>query len=365
MKTFGFRPFLLAAVLLAGCAPLSDDAIRQLARESSSIRTLAESLAQADGGRVNSLDNDRFLAEVSTDTLSREQFVSTLDTHCDRAHGGTLKTSNDSFRLAPEDIRRHQLEQLAGTRGPITLYLRNALSRTLNSDVNRILRDLQDEAEADRERTLYRQASVLCTGYGSNGLLQIHYLVNYLTRDDAGHGDALWGVATESAFTDSIQSALARAETSAGRAMSEERDTVAHYKGLKDAGRLSIRASMSRPGVYGDQYRMEVELDNRTAEPVNVDPVPAVFKSAAGQSWSAAHDGWIREKAGGEAPHCRRMEGKQVQVPGGQVCAARFWLVIGGFPTPNMILSAELVDEKMELRPVTEFEVRQAEARGR
>ena len=78
MKTFGFRPFLLAAVLLAGCAPLSDDAIRQLARESSSIRTLAESLAQADGGRVNSLDNDRFLAEVSTDTLSREQFVSTL-----------------------------------------------------------------------------------------------------------------------------------------------------------------------------------------------------------------------------------------------------------------------------------------------
>jgi hypothetical protein len=347
------------AVLVSACAPLSEQAIRDLARESNSIRPLAESLAQADGGAVHSLDNDRFLAEVSADTLSREQFVQTLSTQCQRAHGGELKTSSEQFRLAPEDIREHQLRALAGRDGPITLYLGDALSRTLNSDINAAIRRLQDKAEEQRGERLYRQAALVCTSYGDNGLLRIHHLVSYLTKNSAGQGDAIWAVATESAFEEAIQDELDRAETAAGRSMSKERDNVAHYKALKNAGELVIQAELSRPGVYGDQFRMDVTLDNHTAEPVNVDPVPSILRSGAGQSWSTDHDGWIRE---GEN-HCRRLEGTRVQVPGGQECTARFWLLVGGFRMPNMLIEANLAGSTLELRPVTEFEVRRNEAR--
>lgn len=359
MNRSTFRFWVLSVVLVAGCAPLSEQAIRDLARESNSIRPLAESLAQADGGSVSSLDNDRFLAEVSADTLARDQFVETLSTQCQRAYGGSLKTSGDQFRLAPEDIREHQLRALAGRDGPITLYLGDALSRTLNSDINAAIRRLQDKAEEERDERLHRQAALVCTSYGDNGLLRIHHLVSYLTRDSAGQGDALWAVATESAFEEAIQDELDRAETAAGRSMSEDRDTVAHYKALKNAGELVIQAKLSRPGVYGDQFRMEVTLDNHTAEPVNVDPVPPGLRSAAGQSWSTAHDGWIREGDN----LCRRLEGTQVQVPGGQECTARFWLLVGGFRMPNMLMEADVAGSTLEMRPVTEFEVRRNEAR--
>lgn len=354
-----FRCWIAAVVLAAGCAPLSDQAIRDLARDADSIRPLTESLAQADGGAVNSLDNDRFLAEVSADTLSREQFVETLSTQCQRAYGGSLKTSSDQFRLAVKDIRPHQLRALAGRDGPITLYLGDALSRTLNSEVNAAARKLQDKAEEKRGERLYRQATLACTRYGDNGLLEIHHMVSYLTPDSAGQGDALWAVATASAFNDAIQQALGQAETAAGRAMSNDRDSVAHYKGLNNAGELVIQAELSRPGAYGDQFRMDVSLDNHTAEPVSVDTVPPVLRAAAGQSWSTALDGWIRE---GEN-NCRRLEGKRVQVPGGQQCTARFWLLVGGFPMPNMIMETELAGNTLELRPVTEFQVRRADAR--
>jgi len=351
--------WVLSAILVSGCAPLSDQAIRDLARESNSIRPLAESLAQADGGSVNSLDNDRFLAEVSADTLSRDQFVETLSTQCQRAHGGSLKTSGDQFRLAPEDIPRHKLRALAGRDGPITLYLGDALSRTLNSDINGAIRRLQGQAEEQRGERLYRQAALVCTSYGDNGLLRIHHLVSYLTPNSAGQGDALWAVATESAFEEPIQKALERAETAAGRSMSKERDNVARYKALKNAGKLVIRAELSRPGVYGEQFRMEVTLDNHTSGPVNVDPVPPILRSGAGQSWSTDHDGWIRE---GEN-ECRRLEGTKVQVPGGQQCTARFWLLVGGFRMPNMLLEASVAGSTLELRPVTEFQVRRNKAR--
>ena len=353
------RFWVLSVVLVAGCAPLSEEAIRDLARNTASIRPLAESLAQADGGAVSSLDNDRFLAEVSADTLSRDQFVETLSTQCQRAYGGSLKTSSDQFRLAPEDIHEHQLRALAGRDGPITLYLGDALSRTLNSDINSAIRRLQDKAEEQRSERLYRQAALVCTSYGDNGLLRIHHLVSYLTKNSAGQGDAVWAVATGSALDEAIQDALERAETAAGRDMSEERDRVAHYKALKNAGELVIQAGLSRPRVYGEQFRMEVTLDNHTAEPVNVDPVPPLLRSAAGQSWSTDHDGWIRE---GEN-HCRRLEGTKVQVPGGQACKARFWLRVGAFRMPNMLMEANVAGSTLEMRPVTEFEVRRNEAR--
>ncbi len=359
MKKSLFRCWLLAVVLAAGCAPLSDQAIRDLARNTSSIRPLTESLAQADGGAVKSLDNDRFLAEVSADTLSREQFVQTLSTQCQRAYGGSLKTSSDQFRLAADNIRQHQLRALAGRDGPITLYLSDALSRTLNSEVNAAARKLQDKAEEKRGERLYRQATLACTRYGDNGLLQIPHMVSYLTPDSAGQGNALWAVATGSAFSEAIQQALERAETAAGRAMSDDRDSVARYKGLKNAGELVIEAELSRPGAYGEQFRMDVSLDNHTAEPINVNPVPPLLRSAAGQSWSTALDGWIREGDN----NCRRVEGTQVQVPAGQQCAARFWLLAGGFRMPNMLVEADLASSTLELRPVTEFQVRRNEAR--
>lgn len=356
MKTSLFRSALPIMLLVAGCAPLSEEAIRDLARNSSSIRTLSESLAQADGGAVRSLDNDHFLAEVSTDTLSRKQFVETLDTHCSRAHGGGLKTTQENFRLASEDIRDHQLRSIAGEGGPITLYLGDALSRTLNSDVNAAVRDIQDKAEEERDNRLHRQATVACTSYGNNGLLRIHYLVGYLTPDSAGHEDPVWAVATKSAFDGATERALEKAETAAGRAMSEDRDTVAHYKALKNAGEVVVRTQLSRPGAYGDQFRMDVTLDNHTAKPINLDPVPDMLKSATGQSWSTAHDGWIRKEEDGQ--HCRRLEGNKVQVPGGQQCKARFWLLIGGFRMPNMLMEARMAGTQLEMRPVTKFEVR-------
>lgn len=348
---------LLGVCLVASCAPLGEDAIRQLAQESPSIRPLAESLAEADGGRVSSLDNEHFLAEVSGRTLSREQFVSTLSTHCQSAHGGSLKTDRDTFRLAREDIRDYQLETIAGRNGPITAYLGDALSRTLNSDINRSVRELDRMASDKRDTELHRQATLVCAGYGNNGLLDIHYLVNYLTEDGDGGGDVLWAVATRSAFADDLKRQREMAETAAGRAMSEDRDAVALYRGGANRGDLALEASLSRPGSYGYEFRMEIMLVNNGLEHAAVDPIPGAFRAADGNLWSADHDGYINKGDN----NCRRLGQREVQVPAGGRCHARFWMTINGFDMPNMLLESRLLGQDVEFAPRTRYQERLTE----
>lgn len=357
MKKLRARLRMLPVVLLAGCAPLGDDAIRQLAQESPSIRPLAESLAEADGGRVNSLDNEHFLAEVSSRTMSREQFVSTLSTHCRSAHGGSLKTDRDTFKLARDDIREYQLQTLAGRDSPITTYLRDALSRTLNSDINRSVRELDRMASDKRDSKLHRQATLVCVGYGDNGLLNIYYLVNYLTENEGGSGDVLWAVATESAYEDAIKHHREMAEIAAGRAMSEDRDTVALYRGGANNGDLALEASLSRPGSYGYEFRMDVLLVNNGLEPAAVDPVPGAFRAADGTLWSANHDGYINKGDN----NCRRLGRREVQVPAGGRCHARFWVTMNGFDMPNMLLESSLLGQNVEFAPRTRFQERVTE----
>jgi hypothetical protein len=346
---------LAILALMAGCAPLTQEEIDRLARDSNSIRPLAESLARADDGSVRSLDGDRFVAELSARTLSREQFVSTLSTHCDRAHGGRLMTDREAFPLADKDIQPWQLESLAGRNGPITDYLGDALNRTLNSDVSRMVREVEREAVRWHNDDLYRQASVLCISYGDNGLLRIHYLVNYLTEDDGGGGDPFWAVATEQAFRPAIERQRELAETAANRAMWDDRETVEGYQGSADVDGVGITLAMARPGSYGYDFQLKATMQNGSQAARSIELVPTELTASDGRQWSVKYQGVVHEN---RSDQCQRESGSHFRVAGNSRCEIRLRLVLDNFDMPNMLITTHLAGVRFELSPRTRFQLK-------
>lgn len=342
-------------LLINACAPLSQDELNRLATDSSSIRPLAESLARADGGSTLSLDDHRFLAEISARTLSREQFLGVLTTHCRSAHGGTLKTSRDNFPLGAAEIRPFQLQALAGSDGPITDYLSDALGRTVNSDVGKAKRNLAYDGSERYGDKLHRQATLLCTGYGDNGLLRLHYMVSWLTEDEAGTGDPVWAVATEGAFTSVLERQRELALAAASRSMSEDQETIVAYTGAGDNGSVSVRARLSRPASFGYDFEVQLELENRGARSVTLLPELAQARTADGRDWSATHEGVVL----GVGNTCENLTRREIRVPAASSCRYRFRIRIPGFEMPNMEMTANVVDAFIRLSPVSEYSSRQ------
>lgn len=347
---------IVLAWLINACAPLSQDELNRMARDSSSIRPLAESLARADGGSTLSLDDDRFLAEISRATLSRQQFLSVLSTHCQSAHGGTIKTSRDNFPLGGKDIRDFQLQSMAGSGGPITDYLRDTLGRTLNSDVSKAKRELSYDGSERYGDKLHRQATVLCTSYGDNGLLQLHYMVSYLTTDADGGGNPVWGVAAEGAFTPLLERQRELALAAASRKMSEDQETIVAYRGVGQNGMVSVAASVERPAPYGYEFEVQLQLKNQGASPVTVDAQLDQVRTADGKDWTVLYDGPVRNADN----TCESINRRQIRVASGEACQYRFLTVIQGFEMPNMVMNGRVAEAFVKLSPVSQYQSRQA-----
>lgn len=344
----------LVALLLNACAPLSQEELDRMARETPSVRPLAESLARADDGRTLSLDDDRFLAEISGRTLSRKQFLGVLSDHCRSAHAGSLEASSGTFPLADSDIRDFQLEAMLGARGPVVDYLREALGRTLNSDIARATANLTHDAGERYGEQLHRQGAVVCTSYGDNGLLQIHYLVAYLTPDDAGGSDVVWAVASEGAFREELADQRQLAVAAANRRMSQDRETVVRYRGEGSNGALTVTADLSRPAPYGYDFELQLELQNAGAVPLAVTPTLEYARTADGRDWETGYGGVVR----GAGNTCESITGRQIRVEPGSSCRYRVRITIDGFEMPNMVLTGKAADAFVKLSPVSEFESR-------
>lgn len=347
---------VLLVLFINACAPLSQEELDRMARDSSSIRPLAESLARADGGGTLSLDDQRFLAEISSATLSRQQFLDVLSTHCRSAHGGGIRTGTDNFPLGAADIRDFQLQAMAGSDGAIVDYLRDTLGRTLNSDISKAKRTLAYDGSERYGDKLHRQATVLCTSYGDNGLLRIHYMVSYLTTDPDGGGDPVWGVASEGAFTRVLERQRELAMAAASRKMSEDQETIVAYRGAGQNGPVSVGASLERPAPYGYEFEMQLRLKNQGAEAVTITPAMGQVRTADGRDWMTQYDGPVR----GADNSCESVNRREIRVAAGEECRYRFITIIQGFEMPNMVMTARVADTFVKLSPVSEYQNRQA-----
>lgn len=345
----------LVACLLASCAPLSEEAMNKMAGTSPSISQLSASLAKADKGAIKRLDGDRFLVLLDNNLMDRQQFLQVMSRHCASAYGGEIVKADSSFPLASKSITSKQVEDIAGHGGAVVGYLRHALARTLNSEVSRTARQLRVDASQKLGEKLYQQASIVCRSYGNDGLLKLHYGLDYLTRDARGKGDPVWAVAKTSNYAAEIGHQLTLAQTSANRAMWEDRDTVEQYVGEASGTAVSVKAVLSRRGDFGYDFVMALHVKNHGVAPLDVSTQPDSLVTGDGKHWKAKYQGPLYDRK----TSCHDISNGEIHVAPGSQCQIQLLMHIEDFDMPDMMLTADMGPVNLDLSPVTRFQLEQ------